>query len=296
MAITNTKISEITGSEISTSKFTLPNKKVTLIPIVHTKVFMGTDNHDGLFMYTGAFQVWNIFRDQFGNYKDPLNAVERTYLEKELNADLNVNHPKNYYETFEVKIIKDVFDLSQLKREFDLSNPKDYLSYKLLLTAPDVAPSLSQKDDTPEYRWVMIEKNEELRGRLNNGKMKAFCYGWLNEHRTKLDSMKDILYAMTIGVSKDSTADELENSFINIIESSKLTFLYELLNDPNLDTNILLTKCLKIKEIVIMKYKYYDKNQTLLASTKDQMLEYLASPENSLQIAAFKDAITKHKL
>ena len=67
MATSETTI-KTTGGKKTISKFSLPNKKVTLLPIVREKMFMGVKNHDGMFMYTGAFQVWCIFKNQYGDF------------------------------------------------------------------------------------------------------------------------------------------------------------------------------------------------------------------------------------
>ena len=90
MAITKTN--KTSGGVKATTKFSLPNKKITLIPIIRKTKFMGSEDHDGAFMYTGAMQAWTIFRDKYGNYIDPLTTTERLYLENILDEDLNVQH------------------------------------------------------------------------------------------------------------------------------------------------------------------------------------------------------------
>ena len=278
------------------SKFTLPKKKVTLRPIIRKHSFMGKEDHDGVFMFTGAYQVWSIFRDEYGNYIDPLTDTERVYLERALNEDLNINHENNYWKDFEVKITKDTYDLNYLKREFDLSNPKDYLAYKLLLTAPDVANSLAEKDNTPEYRWVLVEKDEPIQGKITKGRKKSFCYKWLEDNRTKPTNMKDVLYVLGIAVSRDATRDELESNIIDIIEGSKMDRLYDVLNDDNFHTEVLFNKALKSRAVIYNRGKYYDRSGNLIAVSKKQMLEWLASPENSVAVKAIEAEIKKAKL
>ena len=46
---------ELTTEQVN--KFTLPNKEVTLIPIIRNNTFMGAKDHDGYFMYTGTSKV-----------------------------------------------------------------------------------------------------------------------------------------------------------------------------------------------------------------------------------------------
>ena len=87
-----TKTNKLTGGDNHSSKFSLPNRKVTLIPVIRKSKFMGSESHDGAFMYTGTTQSWTIFRDKYGNYIDPLTTTERLYLENILDEDLNVQH------------------------------------------------------------------------------------------------------------------------------------------------------------------------------------------------------------
>ena len=65
----NTKSTKREETPSDVDKFTLPNKKVILRPIVHNKNFMGVENHDGAFMYTGTFKQWCIFRNQYGRVR-----------------------------------------------------------------------------------------------------------------------------------------------------------------------------------------------------------------------------------
>ena len=225
-----------------------------------------------------------------------MNPTERVYLEKELLVDLNPNHKDNFWKTFEVKIYKDTYDLSELKLKLNLSNPKDYISYKLLLTCPDVAPSLSRKDDTPEYKWVLIEQDENIQSKLSKGKKKAFCYKWLTENSTKTNMLRDILYIMNVSISINNTRDELESIITDIIESNKLDNFYEILNDPNLDTNIFFAKALKSRLIVLKFGKYYNTKGDLLSTTREQMLEWIASPEHSVEVELMKETINKIKI
>lgn len=291
---TNTIIRN-TGAKSGTSEFILPNKKVTLLPIVRRKSFMGRKDHDGLFMYTNANKSWSIFRDQYGNYIDPLNETERLYLEKMIGEDLNVNHKDNYWHSFSFKITKDTYEMSRLKRVFDLSNPRDFLAYKLLLTVPDVANSLKEKDDTPEYEWMLVEADETIQDKLSAGRIKRFCYNWLTENEKKKTTLRNILYTMNISISKDASIDEIENAIIDIIESNRINSLYELLNDENLDTKILFAKALKSRCIILRRSKFYDEKGELLAVNKQKMLEWFADPEHSVELVAMKEKIDKIK-
>lgn len=290
----NKKETEVVYKTTSASTFTLPNKKVILKPNYRPNAFMGIENHDGSFLYTQAFREWCIFRTSNGSYIDPLSTAERLYLEKELGEDLNVNHKENYWKTHTFKIKKQSSDLKDLQYEFNLSNPIDFLNYKLLLTAPNVASNMFVKDDSPEYKWLLIEKDEEIQGNITVGKMKAFCYKWLDENEFKTETLRELLWVMDIPVSTDNSKDELMDNIIQLIEDKrKLEFLYKDLKDDALPTKIFLTKCLKSRFIIPRLGKYYDNNGELLAVNKDAILKWIANPENSLRTEQWKEDFKK---
>jgi len=294
MAITKTN--KPTGGNNSTSKFSLPNRKVTLVPIIRKSKFMGSESHDGAFMYTGTTQSWTIFRDKYGNYIDPLTDTERIFLESKLNEKLNTEHKQNYWKEFEVKIKKDVYDLRELKRVFDLSKPKDFLAYKLLLTVPDVANSLKEKDLDPLYKWVLIEKDEPIQGKLTKAKLKIKAYSWLSENTDKTSNMKDILYVLNINISRDITRDELESKIVDLIEGDRITQLVELIEDEDLSTKILFAKSLKSRELKITRGKYYTTEGVIVGSNQEQVMDWLVKPENSTNVIVIKRNIDKLKL
>jgi len=294
MAAKTTKTT--TAKSGSSLNFILPKGKITLLPVVREKSFMGNNKHDGLFMYTGSFMSWSIFRDQYGNYIDPLNKKERDYFEKELKEDFNVFHKGNFWETYVFKIKKDTYDMNSLKRTFDLQNPYDYLAYKLLLTAPNIANSLAERDDTPEYKWVLIEEGEGIQGNLRKGKKKAFCYNWLTTNETKKDTLRDILYVLNVKTDIDSSLDEIINLMIDVIESPRMENLYEVLNDEDLNVKILFSKALRARAIVVRRNKYYDTKGDMLATSRNAMLEWLSNEVNQVQVVEINNTINKAKI
>ena len=279
------------------TSFSLPNKKVTLLPIVRKKTYMGVENHDGAFLFTGAFQAWSIFRNQYGQYIDPLNKAERDYFEKLYKENFNPDIPGNFWEKFEVKIKKDTADMNLLKREFNLSNPKDYLAYKLLLTAPDVANTWEERKDTPEYRWVLVEKEEKVQDVLSKGAKKAKCYEWLMSNSNKPSTLKDVLYVLNKTLTFDMSKDEIKATIIDIIEDDKLlNQLYEAITDENLEGRILIAKGLKTRQIRYNKGKYFLFDGTEIGAGRKQVLEWLGNPENQEKILILKKNIQKAKI
>ncbi len=275
--------------------FTLPDKKVTLKPIKRRTKFMGSTDHDGSFMYTNCSVTWSIFRNSHGVYIDPLTEKERIYFEEKFpGQSFNVNSKENFWKTFTVKITKSTSDLKSLERVFDLSKEIDYLSYKLLLTAPDVANDYKHRNDTPEYRWVLISRDEEIETKLTEGKMKSFCYNWVSENENKTNTLRDMLWLLGVKISTNNSRNELLENLYSIIEKPKeMRRLYTELNSENLNSKLLFNKFIKAGYIKVFKTKYYQKTGELVGTSKNQALKWILDPENSQLVEQWKDDIKK---
>lgn len=277
--------------------FILPNKKVTLKPLVKNKTFMGVNNHDGLFMYTGTSRSWCIFRNSNGTYIDPLKtASERAFFEKEMGKDFNVHHDDNFWKDYTFKITKAVSDVKFLEKELDLSKPGDYLAWALLNTVPDVANNWKSRNKTPEYKWVLIEKDEDVQTKVTTGKQKSFCYNWVSDNEDKVKTLRDVLWLMGLNVSSSNTKNELLDNIYQLIEDNRLASkLYEELTAEDFNVKILFTKLIKGRYIIAKAGKYYDKDASLLAHNKPAILKWIANPENSLFVEQWKDEVNKLK-
>lgn len=283
--------------QVKQNKFILPNKKVTLKPNYNKKMFMGSYDHDGSFMYTNTSVSWTIFRNQYGKYIDPLNDAEKVYFENKFkDRSFNPTSKDSFWSDFRVVVKKTSYNIKELYREFDLSDDIDYLSYKLLLTAPNVAKRWEDRNDNPEYKWVLVESTEELQSVLTKGNKKAFCYKWIDENTNKTDMLKNVLWLMNVNVSSDSNKDELLKTLYDLVESDKsLNKMYEELNNESLTINILIVKLLKSRIIITRLSKFYDRDSNLLAYNKDSLKQWLINPENSLTVEGWKTELKKYK-
>lgn len=278
------------------TKFILPNKKVTIKPLVKSNTFMGVNGHDGAFMYTGTSKAWVIFRKTSGEYINPLTKAEQIFFEKEMDEDFNVNHKDHFWKEFQFKITKTTTDINFLKKELNLSKPLDYLAYKLLLTAPDVANNWKSRNFTPEYEWVMIEADEDAQSTVTMGKRKALCYKWIDDNSSKPNILRDVLWLMRVNVSTDNTKNELLGNLYNIVEiESQLKELHSIITADDLNLRILFIKLVKGRFINTKDNKYYDREGNLIAHNKVAIMTWLNNPENSSIVEAWKDEVSKLK-
>ena len=109
-------------------------------------------------------------------YKNVLTNDEKDFLEQALRLEKNAlsvyNTTNNFWQSYKVKInTKEGLHL-------DLSNPEDYIKYKVLLANNDfVAPSVQERIDRPKksYQFEMVSENNEVD--MENVKVDALISG-----------------------------------------------------------------------------------------------------------------------
>lgn len=231
-----TKTERITRDEAIKKNY-LEEKKVLLKPSPRKANKMGiTDpNHIAYFQIDQGSTFFCLPRTERGDlvniFKDD---NEREFFEKELGLDLNTSKPGNFFEKFNIQIIKD----SKLMREgeeFDLSDPMDNLRVRILKSNPVVAPSWEDRKKKTDYKWAIIDQskiNEEeeieygsqadfwmLMGRYSSTPdmrtaLKVF-YSSMNIKKTvPSDSTQPMLKRELNSIANDSN---LRNSFLNIV-------------------------------------------------------------------------------
>lgn len=107
-----------------------------------------------------------------GKYKNVLTNDEKDFLEEALGLDYNAlsvyKTENNYWDDYRVRIV------AKEGLYLDLSDPEDYIKYKVLLANTDqIAPSVQERIDRPKqtYMYEMVQEREETM--LENAKMDA---------------------------------------------------------------------------------------------------------------------------
>ena len=128
-----------------------------------------------------------------GTYRNVLTDNEKTYLEELLGLEVNAlsvyNKKDNYWDNYLIRLTKQDTIL-------DLSDPEDYIKYKVLLANKDViAPSMKQLREARRatYEYVIMEPNEEFadsRNRVNNT-MK--CYEEFGAIKDNFDILRCVI-------------------------------------------------------------------------------------------------------
>lgn len=220
-----------------------------------------------------------------GSFKNVLTNEEKDFFEDLLGVNLSVhNKVDNYWENYSVT-------LGKSDNYLDLSNPDDYIKYKVLLANKNlVCPSLRDYNERPlaTYRFVIVTNGVELEMATDKRKTKVECYKLAG----KIESDRDTLKAVVELLDKRPMSDDVTDIFLanrldELIDSSYRE-VYKVLTDPTLPTQVLIKKGVSAGAVAKMGDFYYLKSgkekTPLCEEGKDPTLRnavaYLNNPKN----------------
>lgn len=219
-----------------------------------------------------------------GAYKNVLTNSEKSFLESYMHMEpdaLSVyNKTDNYWENYFVKLTKQDTIL-------DLSNPEDYIKYKVLLANNDmICPSLKVLREAPKqtYDYVITSDSENYSNTKESVSNKISCYKELGKIEDNYDILKTILETVDgRPVSANSGIDFLKAKITDLIESSPRDVL-RVMRDPMLPYRVLLNKAYQAK-VVTKRGDYYYYNDDPLCNdgenpTVSYAARYLSLPKN----------------
>lgn len=175
--------------------------------------------------------------------------------------------------------------LNDKERILDLSKPIDYLHYKILLSNSDrIAPSLDREFASKEYIYVLCSEEEEQKKTLTRGDEKKRAWKLAAKMESDREKMIDFLSVVGKRPSANSKTDFLISEVDKFLEENIREFL-SVLEDPQYETRILLTKALQVKAIIKDGNKYFSADGEALCKKGEvnnlkNALNYLDAVEN----------------
>lgn len=188
-----------------------------------------------------------------GHYVNVLTNSEKKFLEHALGLEenaLSIYKPVNNYwdsGTGRAEVI-----LGKQDTYLDLSNPNDYIKYKILLANRDfIAPSLQALQDTPKasYQYVIIAEGDEAKAANDEMSIAAKCYVEYGKYQDDFEVLR--LVVETIDgrpVAQNTKIEFLRSKINNLIKSNAKTF-YKVISDPLLDIKVLIRKSIEIGSV-----------------------------------------------
>lgn len=196
-------------------------------------------------MAESAVKWFTVPRLTSGMYVNVLTNAEKTCLEEVMGLEYNAlsiyNKTDNFWDNFMVRLTKQ-------DNIFDLSNPDDYIKYKVLLANKDfIAPSLQELEDHPKatYQFVIIHENEESQAskKKMNATMQAYMeFGKIQDNADILRTIIETIDGRP--TSKNSKIEFLQDRVGKLIQADAKLFV-RVATDPLLSTKVLIKKAIE---------------------------------------------------
>ena len=177
-------------------------------------------------------------------YKNILTNSEKDYLEEALGLDYNAlsvyKKENKYWDNYRVTI-----ENAKEGIHLDLSDPEDFIKYKVLLANSDfIAPSVQERIDRPKatYKYELVREDDE--DIIENVKMNATMqsYKEFGKIENDLDTMRVLVELLDARpYSQNEKAVFLKSRISQLIASDPKKFLAQI-TDPLLHAKVLIRR------------------------------------------------------
>ena len=191
-------------------------------------------------------------------YKNVLTNDEKDFLEQALGLDKNAlsvyNTVNNFWENYKIKIN------AKEGLRLDLSNPEDYIKYKVCLANNDiVAPSIEElsRRSKKTYQFVIVSENNE--NDMENLKADALLAGAveLGKIESDWDTMRTLAEILdTTPYGQNTTKAFLKTRLTKLLQQDSKAF-YRAITDPMLHTKVIIRRALELGKISRRGDYYY---------------------------------------
>ncbi len=186
-----------------------------------------------------------------GMFINVLTDSEKSFLEEIMGLEYNAlsiyKKVDNFWDDSNDNGISKV-RLTKQDNYLNLSDPEDYIRYKILLANKDfIAPSLQSLQDTPKatYKFVIISENEETKTAKDNMSVTMRCYKEFGKIETDIDMLRSIIEIIDGRPTSPSAKLEfLQTRINNLIQANSKMFL-RVISDPLLPTKVLIKKAIE---------------------------------------------------
>lgn len=243
-------------------------------------------------MAEGAVRVFVVPKLSSGMYVNVLTDSEKSYLEEVMGLEYNAlsvyRKTDNFWDDSNVNGIARV-RLVKGDNYFNLSDPEDYIRYKILLANKDyIAPSLQALEDSPKatYQFVIISEGEEAKVTKDNMSITMKCYKEFGKIENDAETLKTIIELMDgRPVSPSAKLEFLQANINSLIQVDAKRFL-KTIQDPLLPTKVLIKKAIENKLISNKgNYLYLKSDNSPLCEINEEptlnvAAKFLSSPKN----------------
>lgn len=222
-----------------------------------------------------------------GKMKNLLTKVEKAGLESILNGvDLSIygnfwrerDKDGNPGEAYNMGILPIYLGKDEIT--LDLSDPYDYIKYKVLLACPIVANNLDEVKHRATNKFVLTSASEELAKTIEKGSYKVTAYKLFVKYEDDKEILRYALRNLGRNTSRSNKLDFLQAEMHKELEKNP-SLVCTIMGDEYLKTKVLLESCWEFGAINKIDKKYYTLDDEPISDGDTPILqtaaEYLAS-------------------
>ena len=242
-----------------------------------------------------------------GTFVNVLTDAEKSFLEEYMGLEYNAlsiykkPDEENFWNDANANGINKVV-LIKGDNYFDLSNPQDYIKYKILLANKNIiCPSLTSLKETPKatYRFVIIAEGEESKQAKTNMNNTMLCYKEYGKIEENIDLLRMIVETIDGRPTAPSVKLEfLQNKCNTLIQKDPKKFL-SVITDPLLSTKALIKLSIENGSIANRgNYLYLRSDNTPLCEQNEEptlnfAAKYLNAPKHQDILFALQAKLNK---
>lgn len=229
-------------------------------------------------MAEGSTKTFVTPRLRNGQYVNVLTDNEMAYLEKVMRLEQGAlsiyNKRDNFWDDSNEHGLGPIV-LHKQNNYLDLSDPIDYIKYKVLLANKDrICPSLQELEDRPKatYQYVIINENAETQMNLtkNDAKREGYIkYGAICNDSDTLRTILEILTGRPVGSM--TKIDFLQAKTMDEIEKDPRRFI-SIIKDELLPLKVLIKRATEAGLITRRNDLYYYEGQPMCDDSEDSTL------------------------
>ena len=236
-------------------------------------------------MAEGAIKYYTVpVLASTGTYKNILTDDEKAFLESYMGLEYNAlsvyNKTNNFWANFTVRLTKH-------DNYLDLSDPNDYIKYKVLLANTDfIADSLKTLNDHPKatYQFVMIKEGESEKREEEKMSVTMKCYKEYGKIEDDNDTLRCIIELIDNRPIAKNTKSEFLKSRINSLIQADPKLFYSIITDEYLNNKVLIKTATEEGVIKRRNNLYYFEDTPLCPdgteSTLSVAAEYIGLGKN----------------
>lgn len=282
--------------------FTLPSSKKIMIVPVRRKGGWLPPEHEGSFLFKHSYVRLIVpMNERTGDLLDPLTIKEREFFESDKaglalkKGDLLIhNKEATFWPEFQIKLDK---HLTQL----DLSDPMDYLTYKVLLVNKRlVAPSNAEKFNKASYKFVIVEEGYQNETRVKAASSKKEAYKFMGKIDSSKQAMRDFLNVYNTqkpggkSVPPNATESFLIAELDRLVEDNLTDFL-GLARDKNYEKKVLIFNAMKARALVREGMTFKTPEGVVIGENLNAVISWMNDDANNEEVIKIKGRIDNSK-